>query len=166
MSSINIENIKLTSFDKNNKDHIYLYNELTLGESKSDMIHQIKERLDTSRDVESLEFSNAYIISVLDDVVGYLYLTGKNNGKVYIEMSLLKEFRKKHLGTYLLDIISNYICMDNTDLKEIRANIDRSNLGSMKMVENAGFFYDDDVDYQSQKIDFIKENPYYIRKGR
>ena len=161
MTSIVIDNIILTNFDENVEDHIKLYTELVSGSSKSDMIHQINERLINSREFKDLEFDNAYIMYLNSTVIGYLYLSGKRANKIYVEMSLLKEFRGKHIGSYLLDAITNYICRSNEDLKEIRVSIDKSNVASMKMVENAGYFYDDDVDFQNDKIDFIRENQYY-----
>ena len=165
MAIISIDNINLTNYDKNNIEQKRLYDELTLGNSKSDMIHQIKERLDNSKEVEKLEFDNAYIIYIDDNIIGYLYLTGKRVGSSYIEISLLKDMRGKHIGSYLLNTITNYILENNNDLKEIRASIDISNLASMKVAEYAGFYYNED-DYQKQKIDFIKDNPYYVRKER
>ena len=165
MSVINIDKIKLTNFDKNNEEHIRLYDELTSGNSKSNMIHQISERLISSREVENLEFDNAYVIYINDTIMGYLYLTGKRTNYIYIEMSIVKDMRARHLGTYLLDAITNYIFVNNQDLKEVRANIDMSNYVSMKMAENAGFDYDEN-DYSGQKIDFKKTNPYYVGRRR
>ena len=165
MAIISINKIKLMNFDAELEEHIRLYNELTMGNSKSNMIHQIGERLKASREVNSLEFDNAYVMYINNTMIGYLYLTGKRTNYIYIEMSILKEMRSKHLGTYLLDTITNYIFENNEDLKELRANIDMSNYASMKMAENAGFDYDEE-DYRSQKIDFKKSNPYYVDRRR
>ena len=165
MSVISIDKIKLVNFDSENEDHIKLYTDLTSGNSKSNMIHQIGERLISSREVDNLEFDNAYVIYINNTIMGYLYLTGKRTNYIYIEMSIVKDMRARHLGTYLLDAITDYVFMNNPDLKEIRANIDMSNYASMKMAENAGFDYDEN-DYRGQKIDFKKSNPYYRRRER
>ena len=161
------EHIKLTNFNKEDATHLKIYEEFENGESNSKFISKIGDRLLVSRQTNFLEFSNAYLILYDDNIVGYLYLTAKSKvGEyIYLEMSILKEYRKKHLGRNLLEEITNYIYYENDNLKEIRFSIDRSNVPSMKIAQTCGF-YSDDEDYTQEKIDFSKANPYYISRGK
>lgn len=160
------DNIYLDTFDKTKDEHLRVYKEFNTT-SKSDMINEIEQRLVLSRNVESLEYANSYLIVYKNNIVGYLYLTAKSkkDSYIYLEMSILKEFRGQHLGRMLLENITDYIYENNTDLREIRFSIDRSNTASMIASEAAGFYPDED-DYSIEKIDFIKNNPYYIDKRR
>ena len=128
------------------------------------MIHQVEERLNSSRICENLELSNAYLINLRNNIVGYIYLTGKSKKYIYLEYLIFKKYRKQGIGKYTLDNVIDYIFMNNLDLKEIRLNIDRSNLASMFLAESLGFI--DDENYLSDKIDFIKDNPYYMKKRK
>lgn len=162
---IELESFKIINFDKNNNEHMDVYNDLVEGESKSNMINLIGERLLLSHKTELLEFGNAYLVTQNDSIVGYLYLSGKSTNYIYLELSILKKYRKNGIGSQILSEVTDYIFYNNNDLKEIKLNIDKSNIGSMKASMNAGYFYDED-DYMKQKIDFIKENPYYLNKKR
>ena len=161
------DDIKLTTFDRENKEHALILNEFENGYSKSNMIGKIGDRLLTGRQTSMLEFSNSYLIYKDNIIVGYLYLTAKQKvgDYIYLEMSILKDYRAKHLGRVLVEAITDYIFENNDSLKEIRFSIDRSNLPSMKVAETCGFYGDID-DINAEKIDFIKENPYYIKRSK
>lgn len=156
-----IENMIIRNFDKE-KDK-YILEEIN-GISKSNMIHQIEERLLTSRKTTSLEFDNAYLIDMNNKTVAYIYFSGKSKQAIYFENLIFKEFRNKGLGKYILENISEYVFKNNTDLKEIKLSIDRSNIASMKVAESIGYICDDN--YENEKLDFIMDNPYYIKKIR
>lgn len=156
-----IENMIIRNFDKE-KDK-YILEEIN-GISKSNMIHQIEERLLTSRKTTSLEFDNAYLIDMNNKTVAYIYFSGKSKQAIYFENLIFKEFRNKGLGKYILENISEYVFKNNTDLKEIKLSIDRSNIASMKVAESIGYICDDN--YENEKLDFIMDNPYYIRKTK
>ncbi len=162
---ISLENFEIINFDKNNFNHMEVYNDLDKGESKSNMISLIGERLLLSRKTSELEYQNAYLISKNSQILGYLYLSSKSMDHIYVELSILKKYRKNKIGSQVLNEVTDYIFLNNNDLKEIRLSIDKSNIGSMKVAMNAGYFYDDD-DYRNEKIDFTKDNPYYISKKR
>lgn len=162
---ISLENFEIINFDKNNFNHMEVYNDLDKGESKSNMISLIGERLLLSRKTSELEYQNAYLISKNSQILGYLYLSSKSVDHIYVELSILKKYRKNKIGSQVLNEVTDYIFLNNNDLKEIRLSIDKSNIGSMKVAMNAGYFYDDD-DYRNEKIDFTKNNPYYVSKKR
>lgn len=162
---ISLENFEIINFDKNNFNHMEVYNDLDKGESKSNMISLIGERLLLSRKTSELEYQNAYLISKNCQILGYLYLSSKSVDHIYVELSILKKYRKNKIGSQVLNEVTDYIFLNNNDLKEIRLSIDKSNIGSMKVAMNAGYFYDDD-DYRNEKIDFTKDNPYYVSKKR
>lgn len=162
---ISLENFEIINFDKNNFSHMEVYNDLDKGESKSNMISLIGERLLLSHKTSELEYQNAYLISKNSQILGYLYLSSKSVDHIYVELSILKKYRKNKIGSQVLNEVTEYIFLNNNDLKEIRLSIDKSNIGSMKVAMNAGYFYDDD-DYRNEKIDFTKDNPYYVSKKR
>lgn len=156
-----IENMIIRNFDK--EKNKYILEEIN-GNSKSNMIHQIEERLLTSRKTVNLEFDNAYLIDMNNQTVAYIYFSGKSKQAIYFEILIFKEFRNKGLGKYILENISEYVFKNNTDLKEIKLSIDRSNIASMKMAELVGYICDDN--YENEKLDFTMDNPYYIRKTK
>ena len=166
MLNIEFENFRIINFNKKDDEHLKVYEELVNGESKSKMISLIGENLISSHETETLDFANAYLLQQNEDIIGYLYLTAKFNNHIYLEMSILKKYRNKKMGSMMLEEITNYLFMNNDDLKEIRLSIDKSNPGSMKSALNANYYYDED-DYMNDKIDFISSNPYYIdRKNK
>ena len=67
---IQIGDIILEHFDK--EKYPYILDEVN-GDSKSNMIHQVEERLNSSRICENLELSNAYLINLRNNIVGYIY---------------------------------------------------------------------------------------------
>lgn len=158
---IKIENIELRSYNKFDKE---ILEEILQGESKSDFIHQIDERLINSREVEQLELSNAYLVCIDGKTVGYIYLTGMSKNYIYLEYLILKKYRHKGIGRYVVEQVSDEVFRRFPHLKEIKLNIDRSNIGSINLAEAIGFY--DDGNYGGQKIDFIKDNPYYIEPKR
>lgn len=158
---ITIDDIYLKCFNK--EEDMNILDDIN-GNSKSNMIHQIEERLLTSKNTNDLIYDNAYLIKLKENIIGYVYLTGKSKQIVYLEYLILKEYRNKGLGKYVVEKITDYIFENSTDLKEIRLNIDRSNLPSITLATSLGFI--DDENYTNDKIDFIKDNPYYINNRR
>lgn len=154
--------ISLKCFDKNTD--MWFIDEIK-GNSKSNMIHQVDERLLLSKEVDELVFDNAYLINYNGDIVGYAYVSNNSKGYYYYEQLLLKDFRKKGLGSYILEALNDYIFMNNDRVKECRLSIDRSNLPSILSARKSGFF-ENDEDYSSEKVDFLKDNPYYINRKR
>lgn len=165
MKITSFNNFGIICFNKENYEHAKAFAEFVNGESKSNMISLVGERLMGSHKTDNLDFCNAYLITHYENIIGYLYLSAKKNNYIYLEMSLLKQYRKKHYGSELLNEITNIIFDNNEDLKEIRLSIDKSNIGSMKSAINAGYYYEED-DFMKEKIDFIKSNPYYINRKR
>lgn len=163
--NIEFEKFTIINFDKGDDKHLKVYEELVNGKSQSKMISMIKENLLRSHKSEELVFDNAYLLKQNEDIIGYLYLTAKVNNHIYLEMSILKDYRNKRMGSMMLEEITNYLFINNDDLKEIRLSIDKSNPGSMKSALNANYYYDED-DYMNDKIDFICSNPYYINRKK
>lgn len=85
-----IEDIELVKFDENDINHIKLLKEFTTGDSNSKFIHDIKERLIMNND--NL-FGNGYIVKVVDEIVGYFYISPVVRDKVELEYSILKSYR-------------------------------------------------------------------------
>lgn len=150
---LKIDNIILEIF--NPSKHKHILDEIKMIPSK--IIPQVEERLLNSRNVDTLEFSNAYLVNINSNIVGYIYLSEMRKNIIYIDYLILKNFRKKGIGFYTMDIIRNHLLENNTNLKEIRFNIDKSNLGSILLADKLGFIADED--YSTDKIDYIMDNP-------
>lgn len=152
--------INLIDYSDKYKD---ILDEIVNGESKSSYINQISERLIRTSNQNSI-LDHAFLVELNDDIIGYVYITGMSKNICYIEYLIRKKYRGKKLGTLLLDTVSDKLFNMYPYLKELRLNIDRSNLASMKLASSASYISDDD--FIGDKIDFIKDNPYYLSKQK
>ena len=163
---INIKNINLESFDSSDIRHFLAKKELTT-DSSSEFVHQIDERLILNKD-NKFGFEKGYLVSLNKEIVGYLYISSFFNQKVYLEYSIIKEYRKKGLGKLLLSEITDYLC-DNYNIKEIILNIDISNLASMNLASSVGYYFDPEKlnkNNSDNKQDFSYYNIKYINKKK
>lgn len=163
---MNIE-LETLSLIKYNKDkYKELTDELDKGESSSKYIHQIKERLELSN--YNNIYQNAYIVLDKDIPIGYLYISSMINDEVYLEYSILKQYRHMGYASDLLYEITNYL-FENNNIKNIKLDIDPSNKGSILVAISNGYNLDEE-DYEKRnylgKMKFIKESDCYISKRR
>ena len=101
-----------------------------------------------------------------DKIIGYIYLSALFNEKLYLEYSIIKEYRNEGLGKLLLAEITEYLC-NNYNIKEISLNIDISNLASMNLANSVGYYFDEDTlnkNNADNKQDFSFYNINYINK--
>lgn len=163
--NIKLETLNLTRY---NEKYEKLRNELENGSSSSKFIHQIAQRLDTSIYSKENVFQSAFV--VLDDEVpiGYLYISSNKNDEVFLEYSLLKDFRGKGYGKRLLNEISDYLFI-NHNIRSIRADVDPSNKNSMMLLESCGYLFDEE-EYENRnfigRMQFYKESDCYVSKRR
>ena len=162
--------IELQTLNLNRYDEKYnqVKEELENGVSSSKYIHQIKERLETSKDNNKTIFNSAFIILDEDIPVGYLFISSNINDEVFLECSILKKFRGMGYGSRVTNEISNYLFQEQ-NIRSIKLDIDPSNKKSIMAANSCGFFLDED-DYESRnyigKMNFVKESDCYINKRK
>lgn len=163
--NIQLETLSLTRYDEEN--HKQIKEELENGVSSSGFIHQIKERLENSNNNKSI-FNSAFIILDEDIPVGYLFISSNINDEVFLECSILKEFRGMGYGSRVTNEISDYL-FEEQNIRSIKLDIDPNNKKSIMAANSCGFFLDED-DYESRnytgKMKFIRESDCYINKRR
>ena len=90
------------------------------------------------------------------------------NDEVYLENSILKEYRGKKYGKLILNDISNYL-FQNYNIKCITLDIDPSNIASIKTALSCGYTIDEE-EYldrnMSGKILYRLDNYNYVSKRR
>lgn len=163
---MNIE-LETLSLVKYNKDKYKKQaEELNSGISSSKYIHQIKERLELSSNNNI--FQNGYIVLEDDTPVGYLYISSKINDEVFLEYSILKEYRNMGYASDLLNETTNYL-FNNYNIKSIKLDIDPSNKNSILVALSNGYILDQE-EYESRnyigKMKYIKESDYYVSKRK
>lgn len=163
--------IKLQKFDLIRYDeqkHKKLNEEFKSGDSLSEYIHQISERLESSKYNDKTIYQSAFVVECNEIPIGYLYISNKINDEVFLEYSILKEYRKKGYGSELLNEITNYL-FECCNIKNIRLDIDPSNKNSILLASNCGYYFDEE-EYETRnfigKMQFIKESDLYISKRR
>lgn len=161
---IELQTLSLTKYDEK---YSKIKDEFENGVSSSKYIHQIKERLEKSKEDNTL-FNSAFIVLDEKNPVGYLFISSMINDEVFIEYSVLKEQRQKGYGKRIVNEISDYL-FENNNIKSIILDIDPSNKNSMLLASSCGFFFDEE-DYEERnyvgKMRFIKESNCYINKRK
>lgn len=164
--NIKLETLVLTRY--NEKKHKNLKEELENGESSSKFIHQIAQNLENSKNNFSNIFQSSFVIEHNDISIGYLYISSNKNDEVFLECSLLKQFRSKGYGTILLNQVSDYL-FENHNIKCIKADVNPSNKKSMAMLCACGYLFDEE-EYESRNfignMQFFKESDCYVSKRR
>lgn len=162
---IKLETLILTRYDEK---YSKIKEEFENGISSSKYIHQIKERLENSKDNNKTIFNSAFIILDEDIPVGYLFISSNINDEVFLECSILKEFRGMGYGSRITNEISDYLFQEH-NIRSIKLDIDPSNKKSIMAANSCGFFLDEE-DYELRnytgKMKFIKESNCYINKRR
>lgn len=151
----------------NEIEHKSLKDELETGPSSSKFIHQIEERLEQSKNSEKI-YQSAYVVEKQETQIGYVFISSMHADEVFLEYSVLKEFRGMGYARQLVTELTDYL-FENHNIKSIRLDIDPSNTKSIS-VANACGFYVDEEDFESRnyigKMQFVKENEFYISKRR
>lgn len=163
---IELQTLSLTRYDE--QRHSSLKEELENGESSSNYIHQIGERLEQSRDNDKSIYQSAFVVLDEDTPVGYLYISSLINDEVFLEYAVLKDFRGQGYASDMVSETTEYLFKKH-NIKSIRLDIDPSNKNSMLVANACGFLLDDE-DYESRnltgKMQFIKESDCYESKRR
>lgn len=161
---IELQTLSLTKYDEKYSE---IKEELENGTSSSGFIHQIKERLENSNNNKTI-FNSGFIILDGDIPVGYLFISSNINDEVFLECSILKEFRGMGYGSRVTNEISDYL-FEKQNVRSIKLDIDPSNKKSILAANSCGFFLDEE-EYESRnytgKMKFVKESNCYINKRK
>lgn len=163
---IKTENFNFEPFNLENNLHKELAIELT-SNSKSSFVKQVEDRIRISK--ENALFGNSFAIFCDNMPIGYLYISSKPKDYIFIEYLLTKNARGKHYGRQMLLEIEEYLFTNNTDLKEIRLDIDNSNIASQKIAEFNGYYADEEeLDFLTNptSLTYKKFNPYYKKEHK
>lgn len=164
--NIRLETLNLTRY--NEERHKYLKEEFETGESVSKFIHQIGQRLESSKNNHDNIFQSAFVVEDNYVPIGYLYISSNERDEVFLECSFLKRFRKKGYGRTLLNEISNYL-FEQHNIRCIKGDVDPSNKNSQQMLEACGYLFDED-EYEARNfignMVFFKESDCYVSKRR
>ena len=164
--NIKLETLNLTRYDE--EKHKFLKDELENGESSSRFIHQIAQRLDNSSYAGENIFQSAFVVLDKDMPIGYVYISSNKKDEVFLECSLLKNFRGVGYGKILLNEVSNYL-FENYNIRCIKGDVDPSNKKSQMMLESCGYLFDEE-DYEERNfignMVFFKESDCYVPKRR
>lgn len=136
------------------------------NDSKSRFINSVTERLESSMYGEGFTFQSAYVVLDENIPVGYVYLSSVHDDEVFLEVSVLKEYRGKKLGKRITNEICDYL-FTNHNIKSVKLDIDPSNKASLMNAESCGLEFDED-DFESRnfigEMVFYKESDCYVSK--
>lgn len=164
-------NVELDSFYlvRFNDDYIGLKEEFENGRSHSSYIHNIGQRLEKSRNNKVNLFDSAFVVLDFSEAVGYLYVSNVKNDEVFLEYSILEQFRGMGYASSLINEFSDYL-FEKHNIRSIRLDIDPSNKNSMNVACACGYV-EDEEEYASRnfvgRIQFVKDSYCYnprIRK--
>lgn len=164
--NIQLESLFLTRY--NPEKHLSLKQELETGESSSEFIHQIGERLESSKDNDRSIYTSAFVVEDLGTPIGYLYISSMVRDEVFLEYAVLKEERGKGYGSDIVRETTDYL-FKNHNIRSIRLDIDPSNKNSINAAEACGYSVDEE-EFASRnftgRMQFVKDSEYYVSKRR
>lgn len=163
---IELETLSLIRY--NEEVHKSLKEELENGSSSSEYIHQIGERLSSSKDNDKSIYQSAFVVEDKAVPVGYLFISNMIRDEVFLEYAVLKNFRRMGYGSRIINETSDYL-FQNHNIRSIRLDIDPSNKNSVLVADSCGFTLDEE-EYESRnfigRMQFTKESDCYISKRR
>ena len=164
---VELNSVDLYSYDANNDNHKILLGKF-IGESKSKYIQDIDIRLISSNDKKSDIFDKGFIASNNNECFGYVFISKIIKDEIFLEISILKEYRGKGFGKILLEEVSEYI-MSNYNIRAITLDIDPSNVSSVMTALSCGYLEDEDEYLKRNmngKILYRMDNYNYINKRK
>lgn len=164
--NIELKSLLLTRYSE--EKHRQLKDELETGESHSDFIHQVGERLESSKDNDRGIYQSAFVVEDLGTPVGYLFISSMVRDEVFLEYAVLKEHRGKGYGSDIIRETTDYLFQEH-NIRCIRLDIDPSNKNSINAAEACGYTVDEE-EFASRnytgRMQFVKDSEYYVSKRR
>lgn len=165
--NVQLENISLLIYDNNNEIHNQVLNQFE-GESKSQYIHDIKERIKNSCNKKNFPFDMGFLVSINNEIIGYIFISKNILDQVYLEYSLLKKYRGNKYGKLILSEVSDYL-MNEYNIKSLVLDIDPSNTPSIRTAIGCGYEIDEEEYLKRNmigKILYRLDNYNYINKRK
>jgi len=163
---IKLDTLELIRY--NEEKHSLLKDDFEHGASFSPHIYKIGERLELSKNNKDSIYQSAFVVEDNNIPIGYVFISNMVNDEVFIEYSILKEYRRKGYGSRLVNEVSDYL-FTNNNIKNVKLDIDPSNKNSVFLANSCGFYLDEE-DYESRnfigRMQFIKESDCYISKRK
>ena len=164
--NIELDSFLLTRYSEDK--HKKLKDELENGVSQFNFIHQIGKRLENSKDNNRNIYQSAFVVEFTNIPIGYLYISNMVNDEVFLEYSILKEYRGKGYGSNIIREITDYL-FEKHNIRSIRLDIDPSNRNSINVAQACGYAVDED-EFESRnyigRMQFVRENAFYVSKRR
>jgi RimJ/RimL family protein N-acetyltransferase len=152
----------------NEENHRLLLENFEKGESASDFIHQIGQRLESSKTNLKTVFQSAFVVEDNNTPVGYLYISSMQKDEVFIEYAVLKEYRGNGYGKKIVEEVSDYLFSFH-NIENVKLDISPNNKNSIFVAESCGFEMDEE-EFESRnfsgKMVFFKQSDCYIPKRR
>lgn len=162
MNAVKLDTLSLCRYEPRYTD----FKNSFKNDSKSRFINSVTERLESSMYGEGFTFQSAYVVLDENIPIGYVYLSSVHDDEVFLEVSVLKEYRGKKLGKRITNEICDYL-FTNHNIKSVKLDIDPSNKASLMTAESCGFEFDEE-DFESRnfigKMVFYKESDCYVSK--
>ena len=163
---IELETLNLLRY--NPERHNNTKEEFLSGSSLSKYIQKVGERLELSKTNDKSIYQSAFVVEEEQIPIGYLYISNVSRDEVFLEYGVLKNFRKKGYATRIIKEISDYL-FENYNIKNIRLDIDPSNIGSIATAKSCGFYLDEE-EYEQRnfigKMQFVKESNCYVSRRK
>lgn len=164
--NITLDTLNLVRY--NEEKHKLLLEDFEKGESTSSFIHQIGQRLESSKTNFKTLFQSAFVIEDKEVPIGYLYVSPMQKDEVFIEYAVLKKYRGKGYGRKIIEEVSDYLFSVH-NIENVKLDISPSNKNSMFIAEICGFEMDEE-EFESRnftgKMVFFKQSDCYIPKRR
>ena len=164
--NIELETLCLTRY--NEQEHSSFVENFEKGNSSSEYIHKIGDRLRLSKDNNKSIYNSAFVVEEESTPIGYLFISSMVHDEVSLECSLLKEIRGKGYGSRILNEVVDYLFKE-CNIKSVRLDIDPSNKNSFFSAIACGFECDEEefaLRNYTGRMQFVKESDCYVSKRR
>ena len=162
---IKLETLNLCRYDENKHSSLKRSFE---NESKSNFIHNVSDRLSNFSNCKDFSFQSAYVVLENNVPIGYVFISNMFNDEVFLELSVLKEFRGMGKAKKIINEVCDYLFV-NHNIRVVKLDIDPSNKNSILAAQACDFLFDEE-EYESRgftgKMVFYKESLCYESKRR
>lgn len=141
----NLDTLSMVSYDDNLEEHRKFKKELLNDESFQKYFGEmfIKKASDIFTSSDHIELKKAYLVKDIDQIVGMIRIFSYHqSGVVNIQYAVRPSVRKQGYGSRILKEISEFLIQNN--IRTIEGDIDKNNIGSLKIATSLGYEKEDD----------------------
>lgn len=133
---INLDELALECFDRNNKEHIEFFKKMRDG-----LENRFSGVLPNLMKNNSSFFDRGYLISDNNKLIGYIDVSAYDyiEASIYLRASILSDARGKGYAKKILKEISDYIFKNYEEVLSIRLKIADDNIYSIKTALSCGY---------------------------